>query len=100
MLTIIDVLIKIILVIFCTTAVYFSGELMIHISDKYPDKEWINSIIAFIDLLIIIFIIILSLQTLFILIPFILIILTVVCIIDIIVYGIIFVVSKIKNNLK
>lgn len=100
MLTIIDILLKVVLVIFCTTAVYFSGELMIRISDKHPDKEWINSIIAFIDLLIIIFVIILSLQTLFILIPFILIILTIIIITDIIIYGIIFVVLKIKNNLK
>lgn len=100
MLTIIDILLKVVLVIFCTTVVYFSGELMIRISDKHPDKEWVNSIIAFIDLLIIIFIIILLLQTLCILIPFILIVLMNILIIDIIIYGIIFVVLKIKNNLK
>ena len=100
MLTIIDILLKVILVIFCTTVVYFSGELMIQISDKHPNKEWLNSVIAFIDLIIIIFIILLSLQALFILVPFILIVLAIISIIDIIVYGVIFISLKIKNNLK
>ena len=99
MFTMIDILLRVIIVIFCTTVVYFSGELMLYISDKYPDKEWINKIVAFIDLVILIFIVLLVLQILLIILPFVLLIVAIVTIIEIIIYGIIYIIKKIKNNL-
>lgn len=96
----IDLWIQLIMVIFCTTIVYFSGNLMIYISDKHKKLEWINKVVAFIDIILICFIIYLILQVMFIVIPHLLLILLIVFIIDILIFGAVYLIEKIRKLFK
>jgi hypothetical protein len=98
MFSIINIWIKFILILFCTTLIYFSGDLMINISEKHNKYEWINKVIAFIDIILIAFVIILLLQVALTVLPLVLIIITIIVIIDILIYGFMFVIQKIRNK--
>ena len=98
MFSIINIWIKFILILFCTTLIYFSGDLMINISEKHNKYEWINTVIAFIDIILIAFVIILSLQVVLIVLPLVITIITIIVIIDILIYGFMFVIQKIRNK--
>ena len=100
MYSIIDLWIKCIMLIFCATLIYFSGDIMIHISENHVDKEWINRIIAFIDIILIAFAIVLSLQIAFVILPVILLLITIIIIIDVLIYASGFIMTKIKNMIR
>ena len=100
MYSIIDLWFKSLLLIFCATAIYFSGDIMIYISKNHANKEWINRIIAFIDILLIAIALVLILQIAFVILPTLLILITIIVVIDILIYASAFIVSKIKNMIR
>lgn len=80
------------------TIIYLSGMLMNLISDKYKSKEWINSIIACIDIILIGAILIIGMYTLYSIAPIALLFLSGVIVIGITLLVSCYLVDLIKKN--
>lgn len=60
------------MVYLCSAILYYSGDVMRYISDNHKEKEWINQIIAFIDIILIAIDLVLVIRMLIIIIPYVL----------------------------
>lgn len=84
----------------CSALIYYSGDVMIYISNHHVDKEWINRIIAFIDIILITIVLVLVLRIMIIVLPYVLMLLICIIIIAAVVILASLLINKIHNIIR
>ncbi len=88
------------IVIICSVLIYGSGILMNYISDNHKDKEWINGVVACIDLFLIGISIVSILNMICLLLPLALIVMGGVIMLGVMVLILTYILNKLTNILK
>ena len=93
-------MVYLIIVIICSVLIYGSGILMNYISDNHKDKEWINGVVACIDLFLIGISIVSILNMICLLLPLALIVIGGVIMLGVMVLILTYILNKLTNILK
>lgn len=93
-------MVYLIIVIICSVLIYGSGILMNYISDNHKDKEWINGVVACIDLFLIGISIVSILNMICLLLPLALIVMGGVIMLGVMVLILTYILNKLTNILK
>ena len=89
-----------IIVIVCSVLIYGSGVLMNYISDNHKDKEWINGVVACIDLFLLGISFVAILNMICLLLPLALMVVGGVVLLGVLVLILMYIVNKLTNILK
>lgn len=91
---------EVLLLFLCSSLIYVSGVVMNYISDNHKDKEWINSIIACFDILVIAISIILILRLIYAVLPLALMVVGGLVLMGALIIVLMYIINKLTNLLK